>query len=526
MSKKESGKRGGTDQDVKVKLPEYDPELDPESPEFNMDKWAEVTAEARQGLIETMERVQEVFSKSLQPIYNEQSQQIIDELQDTLQFWTDIAAPTITGVIGGQVWQGSIESWAKTLEGMLAWVNFSRVVFEKSELTPYLQAELRKPEYKGLSVEELWSEARAAGKIKGSLFMQAVEAAEAAMNAFPMLQSTGTPKNFLSPNTTLTNALQALDGKGEVIGGGEMDIPVLNKNTDREVTICVSASIDDSDGITITGKPWTEYDRAIHDAVASLYEDRVKHGLAPIVTADMIFRTVAHREDAEGVSPQQKGAVTKSIEKMRHIYIKADCSDEMKSRKVMVDGKPVTSFKMDGAMLSATRLTVTAGGQKKDAYQLNEPILLKYAKLTGQLFTVNGKLLDIKEVKKGRVTAVTVPLTESRIAIRNYLLRRIKVMEDDEAKAIDAYRKYQNRRKGRGGGELPEKHVSDFRHQKPIILFDTLFSAIGITDATQKTRAKKFSFDVLDFWKATKRIADYKKRTKGRGVDAVVINLQ
>lgn len=344
------------------------------------------------------------------------------------------------------------------------------------------------------------------------------------------LQSTGTPKYFISPNTLLSNALRAIDGKGEVFGAGPLDLPVLNIGTEKEITIFVNASIEN---ITIEGKPYTEYDRAVQDTVVTLYADRIKNGLPPIFDADMIYRTMAHKTNADKVSKQQRAAITKSIEKQqKNLYVEADMTSELKAKnileKITVDGEPATSFKIKGFLLSATEIEVKAGGKKKTAYLFNEPVLYRYAQINNkQIITVPGKVLDIREIETRngdtKITDLSISNTEERISVKSYLLRRVELIRKDEAAALDSYRQYKKRRKK--DDDQPIKEIADFRNPKisRVILFDSIFEAAEITAKNRKTELRDYTLKVLDYWQALGRIKGYTTRKKGKTIDAVDI---
>ncbi len=348
-----------------------------------------------------------------------------------------------------------------------------------------------------------------------------------AKEALPQLQSSGTPKYYTSPNTTLANALQAIDGKPEVIGAGPTDLPVMNIGKPGEVTIYVNASLDNMEGIRLTGKPYTEYDRAVHDAVISLFEDRMKHDQLPVMTADMVYRTMTHKTKKEYVSPQQREAVAQSIDKMRKsISVYVDASAEFKRRGIKVNGKPVEKFVRDGFLLPAERLQIKAGGESVDAYLIQgQPLLLDYAKLTGQLITVQGTMLDIREVdENNKVTEISLANSETRIAIKSYLLRRVEIMRNDEQQAAASALRYEKKRKCEKS--LPQKSVASFRKYSRTILFSKLFEASGITNKNTKTNSRTYIRQILDYWKATGCINGYELRKHGKTTDAVIIDVQ
>lgn len=305
----------------------------------------------------------------------------------------------------------------------------------------------------------------------------------------PTLQSTLPLWHIMSIQKLVTELQHKL------INSGAVDIIVANKGKKNEITSYVLATYDEVDGVTSL----TEFDRQVHDAVSSLWE----HGHQDhIVTPDMVARAMMHKINTEKVSPQFKGAVTKSIEKMRRIHITLDATEEVRKRKTMLNEDPNISCKIDDYLLSFKGIEVSAGGRTVKGYLMqSEPLLLYYAKRTKQLATVDARLLDIKEVdQKGNVTTVSIKSNETRVAVNGYLLRRIAVMKND-----------------RQTNKKPK--------QSNIILFSTLFEEAGIPHDSHAKRVKDYAFQVLDYFKAMGYIKGYTKRKNRKSFDAVIINL-
>lgn len=534
---------------------DIDPELDPDSPEFDLYKWQAATgvtdfskapekvrakfAEERNRLIQSLTEKIDTgeFAKSISESIAQLSQQALTAVNTA-----DLVAAAIASINKAVTNNVSVlyqalyhsDSW-KTLKASL--ISFSEKLADNDyykefeQLEPYIIEELKNPEYGGRTLEDL------SGAIgvdengnpteEGLLWDRAIAAARLAKtiaDSLPQLQSTGTPKYYSSPNTTLANALLGNTEKGELIGAGAVDLPVLSVGKDKEVTIYVDATIENTEGITLTGKPYTEYDRAVHDTVVSIYEDRLKTGDPAVFTSDMVYRTMTHKTNAEYVSPQQRAAVTKSINKMAtNIRVHADYTAEMKRRGIKANGKPVDSFVIKDFLLPAKEVNISAGGKQVTAYLLrDEPILLTHAKHNGQLITVNGKLLDIQEIDaNGNLTGVSLTNNDSRISIKSYLLRRVEVMRNDEKRAADALRKYEARRKK--DPTMPLKKIHDFRNQSRVILFSSLFESTGITNKNTQTNSRAYIEQVLRYWQAIRSIKGYKKRKKGKSFDAIII---
>lgn len=346
-------------------------------------------------------------------------------------------------------------------------------------------------------------------------------AAETIMRKLPELQGIR-PKSHTMPNNRLMNAMQ--EG---LINAGAHDLIVANENKvkrQKEITAYTMVSYDPGETqITITDAKLTEYERQVSDAIVSLWIEADRRKLSPVFTPDMIFRAMPGGSDKP--SAQQKGAITRAVEKFRRIHVVVDATEELRRR-----GKigPRDSFKLDNFYLSATHaeLKVKNGGQTVNAYQLEaEPIILTYCKMTGQLLTVPAKYIAIEKVKDGAPSGELIAMSPTRQAMTGYIVRRIRVMQRDAEKAKDRKRSYDMRR-----NRYPEqepKPLAAFQEQSRVISFDKLFSDVGIVDQ-DRNRAKEnrnFCFDVLDYQIAVGNISGYKKKNAGRQITGVEIIL-
>lgn len=303
------------------------------------------------------------------------------------------------------------------------------------------------------------------------------------------------PTAHTMPNNALVNTLQ----QKPAINAGAFDMVVANgKGKRREITAYTMIEFDPGEtSIKITDARLSEYERQVSDAVVSLWIEAVKEKLPPIFTPDMIFRAMPGGSDK--ASPQQKGAITKTIEKFRRLHITVDATEEMRKRGVI--GSNAT-FKLDNFYLSATHAEykVKNGGQTVNAYKIDtEPIILTYCTLTKQLLTVPAKHLAIETVKKGRASGELVTMTADRQAMTGYMLRRIAVMKHDRKNKVQT--------------------------QSNVILFDTLFTETGTKTANRKQTMinRNFCFDVLDYWKVSGFIKGYSKQEKRRSITGIVI---
>ena len=304
------------------------------------------------------------------------------------------------------------------------------------------------------------------------------------------------PTRHTMPNNALMNALQ----QKQAINAGAFDLVVANPHGRRkEITAYTMVTYDaEAAGTALAAANLSEYERQVSDAVITLWLEAKKQDLPPVFTTDTIFRAMPGGGDKP--SPQQRGAITKAIEKMRHLHITVDATEEMRLRGA-IGKNEVCEF--DDFYLSAVRVTrrIKNGGQTVTAYKLHtEPVILTYSRMTKQILEVNAKYIEIRKVKKGQPAEI-MPMTAGRQAMAGYMLRRISVMKRDKKNKAQT--------------------------QSNVILFDTLFAETGTaTDNREMTRRNRdYCFEVLEYWKVTGLIKGYTQQTKGRSITGIVISL-
>lgn len=304
--------------------------------------------------------------------------------------------------------------------------------------------------------------------------------------ALPQLASV-LPQKHVIPNSKLSNSLV----KDDLIGTGETWLDVGNKKSDITTRVILSY---EGDNVTFSGRqPYTEYDRQVYDGVCSLYEYGDE---CHIFTAAQAYRAMVNDTDTDTPSPQQIGAVTKSLDKMRFIRARIDCTEELTRRKLSLDGEQITGGKIDTYLLALEKVEVLTGTQKVAAYKMiKKPILYEYSQHTGQVITTEAALLDIRDKTGARISN-----TERRIAVKGYLLRRVAVM------------------KGKQG-----------KKQSHNILYESLYSDacpdMNTDDKKEKRRIRQYVQDVLEHFKREHYIKGYEEYRTGRAITGVEIRL-
>ena len=312
--------------------------------------------------------------------------------------------------------------------------------------------------------------------------------------ALPFMQ-TYRPNAYIVPNNTLMNAMEKYD-----CINNEFDLEVFKDKPDTTTYVAISYEPDPESGIKVTGpEKLSPYLRMLSNAVISLFITGKEQGQdKPIVSDEMINRATPGAGDK--LSPQQKAALTKGLDKLRSMYVVIDATDELRAKKKI---GPKETFKIDGNYLMATRVECKLqNGRITHAYRIEaEPLIYTYAKATRQLCSIPTKCLDIRQIEKGAITDKAVRMTKEKQVISDILLRRIAIMKQDA------------------------KHKK--QKQSHTILFSTLFETADLANLSRDREMdyRKFVFAVLDYQAAIEYIKGYKKQTKGRAITGIEIKL-
>ena len=339
------------------------------------------------------------------------------------------------------------------------------------------------------------------------------------------------PKYYIMPNTRIINALTG-GGKRFLINDGANDIPVIPaKNKQPEVTTYFMIT----DPRTPDKKSnLSNYEREVSNSIFSIFEEAKRNEKAAVFTVDMVYRGMIG--GGERPSKQQKAQIEATINKLIHFYQEIDATEELRKRGAIADGD--TWHIKDYYLRAQEHIYKAKGGQPVRAWVLrDEPLQLSYAKLTGQFISAPARCLHIEKVDSlGRLSGQIVSMSEDRVAMAGYLLRRVAVMKHDTAQAMDALRAYNKRREK--NQSLENKTLADFRRQSDTILFSTVFSESLLCTTSSEAeepqqqrqgarttaqRNREFCFDVLKYWKSIGYIKDFSPHGKGRSITGVKI---
>lgn len=283
-------------------------------------------------------------------------------------------------------------------------------------------------------------------------------------------------KKLIMPNNKLSNVLTTKD--------------VFNQNSElvtftgrsKEITTSCLIEYDTENVVFESVRPFTEYDRAVYNAVTSHYVAG-----NTVMTASMICRAMTGKtKDNSNPSPQQVGAVTRSLKKMGLIRINLDLTNEFQNRKITLDDEHITSYKISEMLLTYRSVEVMTKGRKVEAFEfLSSPILYSYSKATNQVITVPIKFLD-----------TPMDNTEKIINLKNYLIRRIEGI------------KCKNR----------------LKHD--IILFENVYELSEDTNKEDNKRTRTHIIRILDYWKDENYIKNYKFIKQGKSYYSIKISTQ
>lgn len=305
------------------------------------------------------------------------------------------------------------------LRGMLAFLQpVQELIDEINALEPFIQEELKKDEYGGLTFDDIL--AYTPGEIwemrqdPESTLYKVMEAATAAARAAEKSEE-GKPERTTAkrartveypldkPNAYIWNLLEK-DTAGQVSFN-------LAKYGSKKAIPAVYAIDFDSLGsdITIT-KRLLPFDKRAYIAVSALFNAGNN-----VITLSQIYYTMGNTGRP---STKQLEKLNTSITKMTGARILFDNKQEAESYKY-------PHFQYDGSLLPIERKTAIVNGQLADAaiHIFREPPLITFAKQRKQITTIDIKLLQ-SPVNK----------TDDNLLIDDYLLERISRAKNGKAK--------------------------------------------------------------------------------------------
>lgn len=368
---------GGLREVIQIDLQEYDPE----SPQFNPEKWEEYEAEAMQEVKEAMAILQGFVSN------------LTTKVKSIQDFFTSGA---------GQAIREAVTSITKAAPA------FIEIAREFGELIPFIEKELEKPQYEGKTVHELLQAAELdenGEPTEKSLFSQALAAARKARDADKEKQEAR--RATITKTDKIDYPLDKINSHVwnllEEDTAGQIQFDLSKRGSKQEVPVYYAINFDDLDkDITIT-KRLLPFDKRVYIAVAALFNAGNN-----VITLRQIYNHMGYTGRAGGNDLEK---INRSIVKMlsAQIYInnEAEAAAYKNYSKIVYRGSllPLETgevYNVQGALTDAA------------IHIFREPPLVSFARQRKQITTVDIKLLQSPASK-----------TDANLQIDDYLLERI-----------------------------------------------------------------------------------------------------
>ena len=352
----------------------------------------------------------------------------------------------------------TIKEWRKMAEQLQP---ITAALDELQELTPFLKAELKKPEYKGVTLDELLKDVTPAELLElpeySTLYkaMQAARAAKAQAVYTDINRADIVEYPLDKPNSRIWNLLE-----NNMAGQIAIQFNMLPTKPNLQATAIYSINFDNLGDLKIT-KRLTPFDKRVYIAASALF-----NAGNDVITLSQIYYAMGYTG--------RPG--TKDLTRIN------DACSKMTGAKILFDNKAEADaldgyphFKYDGPLLPFERITAIVGGQiSEGAIKLfREPPLMSFAKQRHQVTTIDVKLLQSPISK-----------TDANLLIDDYLIERI-------SKA----------KKGKGSSCK--------------ILFKTLYERTNITTKKQKQRAPEKITKYLNYYQQQEFIKRYTMQPDG-----------
>lgn len=432
---------------------ELQAKLDPNSTQFDPVLYKEYTAEMLQNLKDTLSDMQsslfndtKAIQEAITPLADMVKNAVIDAFKSIMTSASYIAEKS-------EKLTKNIERW--------------------QQLEPYLEAELKKPEYNGISLDELITLDKTdenGDPIENSLLDKVIAAAQAAFEAeqLPRLAVTGKgasnveyPLDKVNANiwTLLKDAPQ--DGQLSFVIGTE------KRNSRKQADIIYSINFDELENAGLnTVKRLTAFDKRVYIAASALF-----NGNSDYITVSQLYATMGNdsRPNARDIEK-----IYTSLEKMRRLPITLDNYTGENSEYSTY--KNIPKFVYNGVLLPWESVDAVVNGQRADGviHLFREPPLISFAKGRQQITTVQRKLL-----------ASPISKTDANLQLDDYLIERIAHIKKSK-------------------GKISNK-----------LLYSTIFEKANITTKLQRSRSKDKIKKYLEYYTSCGFIKGFKEATDG-----------
>lgn len=462
---------------------EMQSKLNPSSDEFDFEMYKEHATAALQRLKTLLDDMHDGIVDAMKNTLGESA---FISFAEVLQSVLEPVAETVNE----KVVSDKFRKIAETLESIEAnEATMRERTKELDTLRPYLEEELKKPEYNGITFDELI--ALEENEENNAIIEKAFSAAMATRTTLQAqngssLPSVNKPNNYTMMNSKIVNKYIALQDLLTVLDSdGQMTFLPIEHNenavamTIKDATPKQKVVVDivsltytgDLDGKTAKIK---RYDQSVYDSVASLVQAGNRR-----FYLDDIYKLLTQKTK---VTEAGLNRIKQSLNKFASTRIRLDITEEIKAGLIKLDDANITQDVIEDNLLHARIYTMTTdkGAVKEVVELLAEPLLLAYSKAkgNGQLITIPVDLLTIE----GKAT-------EETICIRDYLLKEINQLKK-------GYR------------------------DNSVVNYENLLKNVGIEESsltrTEKNRITTTICSLLDNWRDKDHIKGYSIRNGQR----------
>lgn len=473
---------------IVIDMSGYDPKLDPNSPEFDLEAWKAAIAAAG-GYEAIRERLNAKIEEAIKPA----TEALRGSIHETMQTIVETAKTALSGITAF-INSDAYKAIKENMQAIAAFMEEHRAEFaalaeageEIQSLAPFLQIELEEaqenPEFADCSLVDILRQGiDENGNPTESKFRTLIERAkqrraeyeaaegtvaeiEQAAEELPRIISNPTDKiNYPldKPNSVIWNLI-ADAAKTSPNGQFRLQIDTSKKGSKQDAIVLYGINFDELEtGVRIT-KQLTPFDKRCYIAAAALFNAGNE-----IISATQVYRMMGNTGNPKAGDLQK---VNDSLTKMGAARIFIDNQKEVQA------AKGYKLFKYDAALLPFERISAYINGQLTESaiHLFREPPLMSFARQRNQITTVSRQLLESPVSK-----------TDANLRIDDYLLERIGHMKS-------------------GKGKAPRK-----------MLFATIYSNCDIKTAKQKQRAPEKIRRYLDYYKKCGWIKGYTEDADG-----------
>ena len=286
---------------------------------------------------------------------------------------------------------------------------------------------------------------------------------------------TKAPKQWI----TLIDKVSRLsfDGEGALYNENGVNVHISGRKSKKEILSFVRLDYSDN-AIQISGKKeLTQYDREVHDALATLYID----GGNEYITPQMIYKAMTGNPEAK-LPPKQQEAISRSLNKLMYSKLVIKPSEEL------CKAYGFRPFTYEGTVIQAEKATASVNGVIVEVYHLlSKPALYTHADKIKQICRLDIKLLNSPVSKN-----------EENITLQGYLLR----------------------------------HINGIKRSKlsPTILYKSIYGQLNIQATSdgalrkKKLKVRNTVKKILDYLKAHDFIKNYTENSDSQKVTGITIS--